>query len=71
MTTAYSPADIAIESRDSKSGLLQRIFARFIAAREREARNRMSVTLSSYTDEELNQYGLSRAEILGWDSVKR
>lgn len=75
MTTAYSPADIAIESRDSKGerrgGLLRRIFESFIAAREREVRSRMSIALSSYTDEELNHYGISRDEILNRDNAKR
>ena len=45
------------------SGFLKRMFEGFIAAREAEARRRVAVYLSTYTDKDLVNAGLSARDI--------
>ena len=68
-TTTFSPVHIggATEARQGRS-LLSRIFSHMVKARESEAKRRMAATFATYSDESLNDMGLTREEIARWHS---
>jgi hypothetical protein len=63
--TTFSATHVAAEPKQG-SGLLRRIFAHMVKSREAEAKRQMARTLWSYSDESLNNLGLTRQELNGW-----
>lgn len=66
-TTTYSSAHVAVEPRQGRS-VFRRMFDHMVKAREAEAKRRTARALWPYTDEGLQNLGLTREELKRWHS---